>query len=171
MLHLEHSLYIHVISGRRGWQPSGWVLTRTVVSVRSSSWRLTLTTDPPIKVVVRVLRKPAGLFPLVFAHVEIAGAQQADYVLYGREEGEKGPGPGLFFCHNKTDSLPIRKKPIPHFYSPQSISSDSSAQSALLSHTRWDSMQSPLPHTKSVTAGQLTVSTTSKTHTDKQELI
>lgn len=73
----------------------------------------------------------------------------------------------VFLCHNKMDSLPIPKKPISHFYSPQSISSDSSAQSALLSHTRWDSMQWPLRHTKSVTAGQLTGSTTSKTQTDK----
>lgn len=60
----------------------------------------------------------------------------------------------LFVSHSEMDSL--------HFYSQQCVSSDSSAQSALWSHSRWDSMQWPLRHTKSVTAGQLTGSTTSK---------
>lgn len=54
-------------------------------------------------------------------------------------------------------------KIISSFHLPQSFSSDSSAQSALLSHTRWDSMQWPLSHTKSVTAGQLPGSTAPET--------
>ena len=83
----------------------------------------------------------------------------------GREMKETRSSKFLLL-HNEGDPFHrFRGKPISHFHSPQSISSDSSAQSALLSHTRWDSMQWPLRHTKSVTAGQLTGSTTSKTHT------
>lgn len=66
------------------------------------------------------------------------------------------------------DSLLNSRKACSHFYTPQSISSDPSAQSALLSHTRWDSTQWPLAHMKSVTARQLTGSTTSKTHKQRQ---
>lgn len=48
----------------------------------------------------------------------------------------------------------------------QSISSDSSEQSALPSHTKWYSIQSPLSHTKSVTAGHDPGCTASETHGD-----
>lgn len=71
------------------------------------------------------------------------------------------------YLSQKRTSLP----PFPgtsSFYWPQSNSSDPSAQSALLSHTRWDSMQWPLWHLKSVFAGQLTRSTTSTTKRNKQ---
>ncbi len=84
------------------------------------------------------------------------------------ERNEMSGGKVVFLLHNKMDSLRNSKEPVSHFYSLQSISSDSSAQSALLSHTRWDSMQWPLRHTKSVTAGQLTCSPTSK-HTQTKE--
>lgn len=152
-----------------------WVLTRTVVSVRSSSWCLAAMIDPPIKVIIGVLRELAGLLPLVFIHVETTGAWQANDVVCKRggvwleERSEESALKVVFLLHNKMDSFSVPKKVISRFYSPQSISSDSSAQSALLSHTRWDSMQWPLRHTKSVTAGQLTGSTASETHTSTQK--
>ena len=49
--------------------------TWAVVSVRSSSWCLSLVTDPPIEVIIRVLRKLAALFPLVVFHVEITSTR------------------------------------------------------------------------------------------------
>lgn len=45
----------------------------------------------------------------------------------------------------------------------QSSSSDSSEQSALPSHSKWYSIQSPLLHTKSVTAGHDPGSTATET--------
>lgn len=71
------------------------------------------------------------------------------------------------YLSQKRTSLPLFPG-TSSFYSPQSNSSDPSAQSALLSHIRRDSMQWPLWHLKSVSAGQLTGSTTSTTQRDKQ---
>lgn len=122
-------------------------LTWTVVSLGSSSCRLCLVSDPPVKVVILVLGKLAGFFPFVIIHVEITRTWQAKGTVYKTDMEKKKAECGLkvvFLLCSQTDSLPMPKKSRSHFYSPQSISSDSSAQSALLSHTRWDSMQSPL---------------------------
>lgn len=148
-----------------------WILTRTVVGVRSSSRCFSPSADPPIKVIIGVLSELAALLPLGFVHVETTSAWHAEDVLCeGERDERKEEFKVVLLLHNERDPLNrFRGKPISHFHSPQSISSDSSAQSALLSHTRWDSMQWPLRHTKSVTAGQLTGSTTSKTHTHRRK--
>lgn len=57
------------------------ILTTTVVSFRSSTWCLSTMTDPPVKVIISVLRKLAGLFPLPIPHVEVTSARQANDVI------------------------------------------------------------------------------------------
>lgn len=64
--------------------------------------------------------------------------------------GQKSDTSRLNIVLTTTSSTPTLE-----LHSPQSSSSDPSAQSALLSHTRWDSTHWPLWQIKSVSAGQL----------------
>lgn len=94
-----------------------FLLTRTVVSLRSSSGCLSLLADPPIKVIISVLGNPAGLFPLLFIHVETTSAWQAKDVIYekDRKVEEKSETPGLnvvFLLHKEMDSVPRNLFPI-----------------------------------------------------------
>lgn len=58
-----------------------------MVALRSSPIRLTPLPEAPVKVIRGVLGKLAGRLPLVIIHVEIAGARQAEDLIY---EGGRG---------------------------------------------------------------------------------
>lgn len=91
------------------------VLTRTVVSVRSCSRGFTLLADPPIKVIIGILGKLAGVFPLVFIHVETTSARQAKDVIYDKDRKmeEKSGTSGFNVVFLLTIRFPIPRNLFP----------------------------------------------------------